>query len=76
MGIALPYIFTIESSIIRTCKIERRKSGVCGAGDGTPRGGCVVGVGKRAPHGFRCLWLVSPHGSLDRLKAFVHYFPT
>ena len=26
----------------------------------TPSGGCVVGlVGKRAPHGFRCLWLVS-----------------
>ena len=30
----------------------------------------LVGVGKRAPHGFRCLWLVSPHGSLDRLKNF------
>ena len=27
----------------------------------------LVGVGKRAPHEFRCLWLVSPHGSLDRL---------
>ena len=36
----------------------------------------LVGVGKRAPHGFRCLWLVSPHGSLDRLKTFRHYFPT
>ena len=30
----------------------------------------MVGVGKRAPHGFRCLWLVSPHGSLNRLKAY------
>ena len=29
----------------------------------------LVGVGKRAPHGLRCLWLVSPHCSLDRLKA-------
>ena len=29
----------------------------------------LVGVGKRAPHGLRCLWLVSPHGSLDRLKS-------
>ena len=29
-----------------------------------------VGVGKLAPHGFRCPWLVSPHGSLDRLKAY------
>ena len=30
----------------------------------------LVSVGKRAPHGFWCLWLVSPHGSLDRLKAY------
>ena len=30
----------------------------------------LAGVGKRAPHGFRCLWLVSPHGSLDRLMAY------
>ena len=30
----------------------------------------LIGVGKRAPHEFRCLWLVSPHGSLDRLKAY------
>ena len=29
----------------------------------------LVGVGKRAPHRFQCLWLVSPHGSLDRLKS-------
>ena len=29
----------------------------------------LVGVGKRAPHGFRCPCLVSPHGSLDGLKA-------
>ena len=29
----------------------------------------LVGVGKRAPHGFRCPCLVSPHGSLDRLKS-------
>ena len=29
----------------------------------------VVGVGKRAPHGFRCPCLVSPYGSLDRLKS-------
>ena len=36
----------------------------------------LIGVGKRAPHGFRCLWLVSPHGSRDKLKAFMHYFPT
>ena len=37
-------------------------------GDGTPSGGCVVGrgVGKRARHGFRCFWLVSPLGSLDK----------
>ena len=37
--------------------------------DGTPSGGCVVvGFGKRAPHGFRSLWLVPHHGSLDRVK--------
>ena len=30
----------------------------------------LVGVGKRAPHGSRCLWLVSPHGSLGRLKTY------
>ena len=35
----------------------------------------LVGAGKRAPHGFRCLWLVSPHGSLDRLKCFYALFP-
>ena len=30
----------------------------------------LVGVGKRAPHGLRCICFVSPHhGSLDRLKA-------
>ena len=29
----------------------------------------LVGVGKRAPHGFRCPCLASPHGSLDRLKS-------
>ena len=29
----------------------------------------MVGVGKRAPHGFRCPCLVSPHDSLDRLKS-------
>ena len=29
----------------------------------------LVGVGKRAPHGFRCPCLVFPHGSLDRLKS-------
>ena len=29
----------------------------------------LVGVGKCAPHGFRCPCLVSPHGSLDRLKS-------
>ena len=29
----------------------------------------LVGAGKRAPHGFRCPCLVSPHGSLDRLKS-------
>ena len=28
----------------------------------------LVGVGKRAPHGFRCLWLVSPQCSLDTQK--------
>ena len=32
----------------------------------------VVGIGKRAPHGFRCPCLVSPHGSLDRLKAYLY----
>ena len=31
----------------------------------------LVGVGKRATHGFRCLWLVSPHHvSLSRLEAY------
>ena len=30
----------------------------------------LVGVGKGAPHGFRCLWLVSPHDSLAKLKAY------
>ena len=36
----------------------------------------LVGVGKRAPHGFRRPCLVSPHGSLDTLKSLygVHYF--
>ena len=29
----------------------------------------LAGVGKRAPHGFRCPCLVSPHGSLNRLKS-------
>ena len=29
----------------------------------------LVGVGKRAPHGFQCSCLVSPYGSLDRLKS-------
>ena len=31
-------------------------------------GAWLVDVGKRAPHGFRCPCLVSPQGSLDRLK--------
>ena len=48
--------------------------------DGTSRVGdawlVVLCVGKRAPHVFRCLGLVSPHGSLDGLKAFMYYFPT
>ena len=35
----------------------------------------LVGVGKRASHGFRCLWLVSRHGSVDRLKIFYALFP-
>ena len=35
----------------------------------------LVGVGKRAPHGVRCPCLVSPHGSLDRLKSLVALFP-
>ena len=30
----------------------------------------LVCVGKRAPRAFRCLWLVSLHGSLVRLKAY------
>ena len=53
--------------------------GVC---RGTPSGGWIawlVGVGKRAPRGFRrCPCLVSPHGSLDRLSIayYLHYFPT
>ena len=34
----------------------------------------LVGVGKRAPHEFRCPCLVSPHGSLDRLNRLLHYF--
>ena len=29
----------------------------------------LVGVGTRAPHGFQCPCLVSPHGWLDRLKS-------
>ena len=32
----------------------------------------LVGVGKRAPHWFRCPCLISPHGSLDRLKHFTY----
>ena len=32
-------------------------------------GAWLVGVGKRAPHGFRSPCLVSPHGSLDRLES-------
>ena len=35
----------------------------------------LVGVGKRAPHGFQRLWLVSPHGSLDRLNRLNELFP-
>ena len=35
----------------------------------------LVGVGKRAPHGNQCLWLVAPHDSLDRLKVCALYFP-
>ena len=30
---------------------------------------CLVGVGKCAPHGLRCLCLVPPHGSLDGLES-------
>ena len=37
-------------------------------------GAWLFGVGKRAPHGLRCLWLVSSHGSLARLKAYA-FFP-
>ena len=29
----------------------------------------LVGVGKRAPHGFQCPCLVSPHGSPDRFRS-------
>ena len=29
----------------------------------------LIGVGKRAPHGFRCPCLFSPLGSLDRLRS-------
>ena len=35
----------------------------------------LVGVGRRAPYGFQCLWLVSSHGSLDRLNAYA-LFPS
>ena len=35
----------------------------------------LVGVGKRAPHGFRCPSLVSPHGSLDVLNSLFALFP-
>ena len=49
-------------------------SGLVGC-SGTPsEDAWLVGVGKRAPHGFRCPCLVSPHGSLDRLKAYT-FFP-
>ena len=34
----------------------------------------LVGIEKRAPHGYRCLWVVSPHGSLARLKAYYALF--
>ena len=35
----------------------------------------LVGVGKCAPHGLRCLYvLVSPHGALARLKAYYALF--
>ena len=34
----------------------------------------LVGVGKRAPHGFQCPCLVSPHGSLDRLNSLFAFF--
>ena len=35
----------------------------------------LVGVGKRAPHGFRCPCLVSPHFSLDSLDSkLIHNF--
>ena len=35
----------------------------------------LVGVGRRAPHGFRWPCLVSPHGSLDRLNCLFALFP-
>ena len=35
----------------------------------------LVGVGKRAPHGFRCPCLVSPRGSLDSLNSLFALFP-
>ena len=35
----------------------------------------LVGVGNLALHGFRCLWLISPHGSLHRLKIYALLVP-
>ena len=37
-------------------------------------GAWLTGVGKGAPRGFRCLWLVSAHGSLDRLNSLYALF--
>ena len=37
------------------------------------RDASLGGVEKRAPHGFRCLWLVSPHGALNRLKDYDNF---
>ena len=56
-------------------------AGLCPADDGKCHGSPIegyawlVGVGKRAPHGFRCLRLASPHGSLAKLKLSSALFP-
>ena len=36
----------------------------------------LVGVEKRAPHGFRCPFVVSPHGSLETLRSLNIIFST
>ena len=65
-GIASPnhiavFIWNLHLGLLVVCDHKARLSTsvvVLRVGDAW-----LVGVEKRSPHGFRCLWLVSPHSS-------------